>query len=55
MGKQTKQYDAQFKQDAVNYYHLCGKTGDQVAKNLKVAKSTLSKWIRDARMKVVIF
>lgn len=49
MGKKFKQYDAQFKQDAVNYYHSSGKTGDQVAKELKVAKSTLSKWIRDAK------
>ena len=48
MGKQIKQFDAQFKQDAVNYYHSSGKTGEQVAKELKIAKSTLSKWIKDA-------
>lgn len=48
MGKQIRQFDAQFKQDAVNYYHSSGKTGEQVAKELKIAKSTLSKWLRDA-------
>lgn len=48
MGKQIRQFDAQFKQDAVNYYHSSGKTGEQVAKELKIAKSTLSKWIKDA-------
>lgn len=48
MGKQIKQFDAQFNQDAVNYYHSSGKTGEQVAKELKIAKSTLSKWIKDA-------
>ncbi|WP_242661401.1 transposase [Alkaliphilus metalliredigens] len=36
MGKQNKHYDAEFKQDAVNYYYSSGKTGDQVAKELKI-------------------
>jgi transposase len=49
MGRQIKQFDAGFKQDAVNYYHSSGKTGEQVAKELKIAKSTLSKWIRTAQ------
>lgn len=49
MTKQFKQYSAEFKQDAVNYYYSSGKTGEQVAKELKVAKSTLSKWIREAK------
>ncbi len=49
MGKQSKKYSAEFKQDAVDYYYSSGKTGDQVAKDLKVAKSTLSKWIREAK------
>ncbi len=33
-------FDAGFKQDAVNYYHSSGKTGGQVAKELKIAKPT---------------
>lgn len=49
MKKQLKQFSAEFKQDAVNYYYSSGKTTEQVAKDLKVGKSTLSKWIRDAK------
>ncbi len=49
MGKQMKQYSAEFKQDAVNFYHTSGKTADQVAADLKIGKSTLSKWIREAK------
>jgi len=48
MGRQTKQFSAEFKQDAVNYYYTSGKTIDQVFKELKVGKSTLCKWIKDA-------
>lgn len=40
----------EFKQDAVNYYYSSGKTTEQVAKELKVGKSTMSKWIRDAKI-----
>lgn len=49
MGKQMKQFSAEFKQDTVAYYYSSGKTVEQVAKELKVGKSTLGKWIRDAR------
>lgn len=49
MGRTTKQYSGEFKQDAVNYYFSSGKTIDQVAKDLKVNKSTLNTWIRKAR------
>ena len=34
MGK-NKQYSAEFKQDAVNYYHSSGKNLEDVAKTLK--------------------
>jgi transposase len=49
MGKRTKQYSAEFKQDAVNHYYSSGKTIEQVANDLKVNKSTLNTWIRNAR------
>ena len=40
-----KQYSAEFKQDAVNYYHSSGKSFEEVGQDLKVAKSTISKWV----------
>lgn len=49
MGKQMKQFNAEFKQDAVNYYYTSGKSAEQVAAELKVGKSTMGKWIRDAK------
>lgn len=45
MGKSVKHY----KQDAVNYYYSSGKSLDVIAKELKVAKSSLSKWINSAK------
>ena len=45
MGNKRRQYSAEFKQDAVNYYNSSEKTMEQVAKELKVGMSTLSKWI----------
>lgn len=44
-----KQFTAEFKQDAVNYYHSSGKTQEQVAEVLKVGKSTLAKWVSSAQ------
>jgi transposase len=49
MGKQKKQYNAEFKQDAVDYYHSSGKSLEQVAGDLKVSKSALSKWVANAK------
>lgn len=49
MGNKNKHYDAEFKQDAVNYYYSSGKSMEQVAEDLKVSKSTISKWIRNAK------
>lgn len=49
MGRELKQYSAEFKQDAVNYYYSSGKTAEQVAKELKVAKSSIGKWIKEAK------
>lgn len=48
MGK-NKHYSAEFKQDAVNYYHSSGKNLEQVSKDLKVAKSTINKWVNAAK------
>ncbi|GBF12229.1 transposase [Tepidibacillus infernus] len=48
MGNQKKQYSAEFKQDAVNYYHSSGKSLEQVAGDLKVSKSAISKWVLNA-------
>jgi len=49
MGKHRKQYSAEFKQDAVNYYHTSGKNLEQAAGDLKVSKSALSKWVASAK------
>jgi transposase len=49
MGKHKKQYSAEFKQDAVNYYHSSGKNLEQAAGDLKVSKSALSKWAASAK------
>lgn len=49
MANQHKQFTAEFKQDAVNYYYTSGKSSDQVASELKVGKSTMGKWIREAK------
>jgi transposase len=48
MGNKRRQYSAEFKQDAVNYYNSSEKTMEQVSKELKVSMSTLSKWISSA-------
>ncbi|CDV96403.1 hypothetical protein SDC9_119226 [bioreactor metagenome] len=48
MGKQKNQYSAEFKQDAVNHYLSSGKSMEDVAKDLKVSKSSLSKWVASA-------
>lgn len=47
--KNQKQFSKEFKQGAVNYYYSSGKTGEEVAKELKIGKSTLSSWIRNAK------
>ena len=41
MGKPKRQYSAEFKQDAVDYYLSSGKSMEEVANNLKVSKSNL--------------
>lgn len=50
MGTNRKQqYSSEYKQDAVNYVESTGKSVDAAAKDLKIAKSTLGKWVRDAQ------
>lgn len=49
MTRHKKQYSAEFKQDAVNYYYSSGKSLEQVAGDLKVSKSALSKWVASAK------
>lgn len=44
----NKKYDATFKQDAVNYYYSSGLSMQQVGESLKVATSTISKWVSNA-------
>ncbi len=44
-----KHYSAEFKQDAVNYYYSSGKSQKEAAKDLKIAMSTLCKWIASAK------
>lgn len=49
MVRNKKQYSAEFKQDAVDYYHSSGKSLEQVADDLKVSKSALSKWVASTK------
>jgi transposase len=49
MVKHKNQYSAEFKQDAVDYYHSSGKSLEQVSGDLKVSKSALSKWVSSAQ------
>jgi len=44
-----KQFNEQFKQDAVNYYYSSGKTLEKAAADLKVGKSSLGKWLAAAK------
>ena len=44
-----RQFNAEFKQDAVNYYYSSGKTLEQAAKDLKIGESTLGKWVSAAK------
>lgn len=48
MGVHKKQYSAEFKQDAVNYYNSSGKSFEEVSRDLKISKSTLCKWVKAA-------
>lgn len=48
MGRQKNQYSAEFKQDAVNHYLSSGKSMEDVANDLKISKSSLSKWVASA-------
>ncbi|MEI3611409.1 transposase [Pseudogracilibacillus sp. SO30301A] len=43
-----RQFNAEFKQDAVNYYSS-GKTLGQAAKDLKIGESTLGKLVSAAK------
>lgn len=49
MGTKNKQYSAEFKQDAVNYYYTSGKSIKQAAEDLKVSPSGLNGWIQNAK------
>lgn len=44
-----RHFDAEFKQDAVNYYHSSGKSLEQAATDLKIGESTLGKWVAIAK------
>lgn len=49
MENRGKQFSAEFKQDAVNYYYSSGKGLEKAAKDLKISRSALGKWIKDAK------
>jgi transposase len=49
MVKRKKQFNAEFKQDAVNYYYSSGKSLGQAATDLKIGQSTLAKWVTTAK------
>lgn len=49
MGTKNKQYSAEFKQDAVNYYYSSGKSIKVAAVDLKISTSCLNNWIQNAK------
>lgn len=49
MGSRNKKYSKEFKQDAINLYQTSDRTVEEVASDLKIGKSTLGKWIREAK------
>ena len=49
MGTKNKKHSAEFKQDAVNYYHSSGKSIKAAAADLKISASSLNNWIQNAK------
>lgn len=49
MGKRRKNFSAEFKQDAVNYYYSSGKSIKEAAKDLDLSASGLNNWIQSAK------
>lgn len=46
-----KKYDAEFKRNAVELVISSGKPHREIANNLGIGQSTLSKWVRNLRLK----
>lgn len=44
-----RQFNAEFKQDAVNYYYSSGKSLEKASADLKIGESTLGKWVAAAK------
>jgi len=49
MGTNKKQYSAEFKQDAVNYYRKSGKSIKEAAEDLQISRSSLNNWIQNVK------
>ncbi|MFD1363154.1 transposase [Lentibacillus salinarum] len=49
MTKNKRHFDAEFKQDAVNYYYTSGKSLEKASADLKIGESTLGKWVSAAK------
>jgi len=49
MTRNKKQFNEEFKQDAVNYYYSSGKSLKNAAADLKIGESTLGKWVAAAK------
>jgi len=49
MGTKRKHFSAEFKQDAVNYYHSSGKSIKEAAEDLKISPGSLNNWIQSAK------
>lgn len=47
--KKHKHFTAEFKQDAVNYYHTSGKSMAEVASDLQISPGSLNNWIQKAK------
>ena len=47
--KKRRNFTAEFKQDAVNYYHTSGKSMAKVASELQISQGSLNNWIQKAK------
>jgi transposase len=49
MGMQRRKFSSEFKQEAVALVQRSGQSANQVAKELGVSPTALSRWLREAR------
>jgi transposase len=48
MGKERRKFSSEFKQEAVSLVRRSGQSANQVAKELGISQTALSRWLREA-------